>query len=382
MILKHLQNTHSIHVNQSFFAAIKPSQSPPVDAQTAEQMRTLSLQRRKTKFAYQALQNQLLTTTDKGQMQKIITELAAIATLQHLCFTGTDDVEVLNQEIAAYTQWLQQPQTSPNPVATFSPEGLGRSWHRNLNFPRLLTFRLRRGLLATRPLLTDSPILPWLQNLDVYTSTLANYQSWIFFVPRLLVNLIFFTRHLIENDWMSPLETELGLMTRFQIEMDARYFELANDLNWLICGLLGCFTLVGTLACWAPYLIAFAQLLDVVIGLFRLIYEGKQYTDLINEYTAIKQNDPTTTAEVDAFLVELSRRLASELNNDWLNLINAIILTVAFGMFCFTATPWFPLGAAVLTIAMTLINCILGQLCCAQTPDVVTFLQNNPPPPI
>ena len=63
-----------------------------------------------------------------------------------------------------------------------------------------------------------------------------------------MTNLFLLAKHVTPGMWMSPTEKSLGVKTRFDAHFERRWFELGNDVAWVILALLTCFKFVGTLA--------------------------------------------------------------------------------------------------------------------------------------
>lgn len=119
------------------------------------------------------------------------------------------------------------------------------------NWRRLFTIRIRRVFITLLPFLQNSQAFPNIINgVDRFLGPTLNYVAWVFYVPRLTVNLILLFKHLFPNQWtgMAEKEEELGWLVRLESQLQRRGLELGNDMAWFIGGILGCFLFIGGLA--------------------------------------------------------------------------------------------------------------------------------------
>ncbi len=159
------------------------------------------------------------------------------------------------------------------------------------NWYRLLITRTKRllNLLDVVDTGLDS-FRGFVRLMDQYTNPFFAYLAWCFFIPRLTTNLFLLMKHLIPGAWMGEQEKDLGWFARLQAQLQRRWFELGNDLVWVIVGLLNCFVLVGGLAPVAFYFTLFGFAFDVANASLRAYVELNRLQKLKEEYDVLYQN--------------------------------------------------------------------------------------------
>src|SRR3990167_8204444 len=76
----------------------------------------------------------------------------------------------------------------------------------------------------------------------IYNLLFLNILSFVFYVPRLLVNFFMIGKHVIPNSSMTPEEKALGWRLRLQIQWERRCFQIKNDGVWFATDLAVYFT--------------------------------------------------------------------------------------------------------------------------------------------
>lgn len=113
---------------------------------------------------------------------------------------------------------------------------------RDWNWARLFFIRLKRVFDALAPLIkslnTYQVFIKFIDQLN----PILSYVAWIYYVPRLLVNLFLFVKHSVPGPWMSVEAKQLGF-ARVKEEWSRRWFETLNDAVWCLVGVMNCFVL-------------------------------------------------------------------------------------------------------------------------------------------
>ena len=234
------------------------------------------------------------------------------------------------------------------------------------NVPRNFIARLRRLLVATVVFASEFGEYRSAVNfIDQFITPILTFAAWIFFVPRSIINLFLLGKHLIPGPWMSEEEEALGWQTRFIGQLQRRWFELANDVPWMILGLLNCFLLVGPLAPIGFYASAVLLAYDVLVASFRTHIEvGRLKTVEVEYQTMLKEDDLSQSAreDINSYLFYLRQRIAYERKRLYIQVVNTSVLFVAFALAfpIFAFNPIIPLIGGALAVLMT-IACYLAS---------------------
>ena len=243
-----------------------------------------------------------------------------------------------------------------------------------LNFPRLMVVRLRRILMTMRPFLEHLKNYSKFINLvDPFIGPVLNYLSWLFYLPRLLVNLYLLFKHVIPGKWLTEEEKKLDWQTRLQTQIQRRWFELSNDSVWFIGGLLGCFLLVGGLSAAGMYLTIALFFFDVLLAGLRAYIELNRLNNLRVEYKEIESsaldNAQTDLEAITSYQEHLDLWYFYEQKRLGLSVASTIALF--FGMlFAIPAfvNPIVPLVGACLIVVITLLTYLIGKWLESQKP--------------
>lgn len=170
--------------------------------------------------------------------------------------------------------------------------------------------------------------------LDKYTNPFLAYLGWCFFAPRLFTNLFLVFKHTIPGQWMGKKEKSLDWYVRFYVQLQRRWFELANDSVWFTVGVLNCFVLVGALAPFAVYLSLFAFGFDVLntslrayIELSRLYQMQKEYTEMFNK----EENEDKKTI-IREYQDYINHRIQFEILRSVLSVGGAVAVVLAMSL--------------------------------------------------
>lgn len=198
-----------------------------------------------------------------------------------------------------------------------------RNWTIYLNWPRYFVFRSRRFLLAMDALLAnDNTFREILHTIEQFTAPASRYVAWLFYIPRLFINIVNLSKHTFSGFWMSQEEKNLGIRQRFLTQMTSRWFEIANDMVWFIGGILTCFVFVGALSPVGIYFALILQIYDVLLPSSRLFVENQRFGKLQRLFIGCRDEDK--------YIQEiLNKRIQINQERMILNLIQNISLLVA-----------------------------------------------------
>ena len=157
-----------------------------------------------------------------------------------------------------------------------------RSSTANTNWYRLYAIRLKRVFVSLMPLIKSiqyQKLIHQLQALD----PILSYVAWIFYVPRLVTNLIHWFLHTVPGSWMHQEEKLIGIKIRAQNYWDRLWFELLNDGVWCFVGLMCCFVLDGPHALILTVALYF---FDVVMAFVNASLNSKHHEKLLGKFKA------------------------------------------------------------------------------------------------
>ncbi len=224
-----------------------------------------------------------------------------------------------------------------------------------LNWLRLILVRTRRLLNTLIPILEIWKLNSYyIVILDHYMAPLFNYLSWLFYIPRFLVNSILLLKHLVPGPWMSQDEKQLGWITRLQAQLERRWFELVNDLGWGVAGLLCCFVLTGPVG--FHFGIAFF-LFDVITGIVRSFLDFRRYERLKADYSRLLTEAITKKAdylpELENYRRYMQERISYEQKKILLNFVTPIIILFAMCT-ALCSNPIVPFIGAIILVSTTI----------------------------
>jgi len=226
------------------------------------------------------------------------------------------------------------------------------------NLIRQIFVRSRRLMILAIPLVNDgNKYSSWIKHLDSYFQPLFSYAAWMFFVPRISVNLFLTGKHLLPGYWMSNKEKSLGWQTRLNAQMERRWLELGNDIPALIVTTLTCFVLIGSLALIANTVATISLLYDVVLSLERLRVETNRMNQLKAQYKDILISgnlSPQETTETKDYLIHLENRWSFDKKRIAIMTTCNTILSIAFIL----SLPAFPPLLAIVAGAIAILTTV------------------------
>ena len=274
----------------------------------------------------------------------------------------TEDLNRLHADKARLRIFLSQryPQFKTTTIPTPNPPAKTLFLRKQVDIwtpRRLLLVRIRRTILATIVLEQFAMCRPGVRAIEYFTNPFFSHVAWVFFIPRLSMNLIFLGKHLIPHPWMSAQERALPWTTRLQTYMDMHRhsFELVNDIGWFLCGVLSCFLCTGA---WLPiraYLAIGMQLGEFVISYLRCSIEINRLKILEKEYHAGCANGTLTFDE--KYFEALKNRIEHEYRTYHLEMTRNILLNLSIVTILplFVAiNPLIPIAGALLAVTTSI----------------------------
>lgn len=222
-----------------------------------------------------------------------------------------------------------------------------------LNWIRLFLFRSRRVLETLLAFITSAA----LHALNQILAAIFLHIAWIFYVPRLFINLFLFIKHTL-SPWMLPNEENLSFWVQSDAQLQRRGFEMGNDLIWLIAGLLNRFTEI--LAPVAPYVPLVLAIYDALLAWWRQAVEVGRLEELLHHYADILDNKIQEDApeELIAELCEYHDLLIGRLDFEkkrQSNNVNYMCALIAGVLLTLFTTPILPLLGTIWILGVTII---------------------------
>lgn len=235
-----------------------------------------------------------------------------------------------------------------------------RNYSEQINFWRLLTIRTRRFFLLLVPVLNNlASYKSIISNIEIVLGPIAQHQGWIFFIPRLCTNLFLSFKHNI-NHYMTPEEQILDPMLRFRAQMDVerRWWELANDSVWFTANLLSAFVFAGGPVVF--YISLALPFYDTLLSTLRAILEIGRLNDLKKQSVAFPDE---SWMHQESYLRELDRRVQAEIFQLIQRIIvNAIMFfSMSMALAIFSFNPLIPMIGALMAVITTIIGRIITQ---------------------
>lgn len=247
----------------------------------------------------------------------------------------------------------------------------------NINLYRLLLVRSKRALDLIAALDCSAD---WYRrimgNFARCTDPFLPHLAFLFYAPRLAVNLGLLMKHLLPGPWMKQPERDLGYQVRLQGQLLRRWFELGNDIAWVGLGYVNGYLLTGAYAPVAAYLsIAFFGY-DVVLAAIRAYIELNRVYEMRSQYQKMRDDaeNPEARAEIEQHLQTLERQINFELLRFSAHVAatTAIFLAMGCGAPLFAMNPAIALVGAIGLVVICLINFALVPVINQQRPkDIV-----------
>jgi hypothetical protein len=263
-----------------------------------------------------------------------------------------------------------------------------RDFAATANWPRFFFIRCRRLLLSLAPFFDENgPYRQIIRQVDPYVGATLSYVAWMYFIPRLTVNLFLLGKHFIPGNWMATHEQELDWKIRLKAHFERRWFEVANDVVWFMGGLINCFILVGTFAPYNVYFSVVLQAYDVFLATVRTYVELGRLNRLKNEYLEMLKEaslPDEEEADIKRHLRFLDQRIEYEQKRMNIGIVNNTILLFAMMVAVpyFAFNPIMPVFAAIVILANTVGAYNASRLLEKNKPaDKIGHLEFSPQPP-
>lgn len=235
-----------------------------------------------------------------------------------------------------------------------------RSTHNNWNIGRFFILRAWRSI-TKHFTVALAKCKTFMDGLNVAKENglggFFSFVSWVFFIPRLIVNLCTVSYSLIgtlpifAKLKLPQLENEYGWLRRLKMRLNAIGFEIANDLMWFTSGIINCFSLAGSLPIIGVYIMVAAQAYDFFVMAIRNFVDrgtlNATNKDLIRIQQQYGLKDSTHLLDNLKIRIEFDKKvLLYALFNFVLLLMCISLMTPAFG----AISPFIPLVAGIITV--------------------------------
>lgn len=227
-----------------------------------------------------------------------------------------------------------------------------QDFHLFYNNVRLGGTRFRRLLKFLDPFLQNTTYSAAFKAADPFIGTALAYLNWIFFIPRISLNLSLLYHHLWNDTKLYPLERNLDRLTRFRVHWTRFWFEVFVDFYWIIISLKNCFGVAG--GAFSPlgiYLGLLVQALDLICGVMRA---GMELYRLYKMSVDLEHLDPNLS-----FKKDVDQRFRFEVYALGYTIFHFSILTLSMCLFLpavtSVSTLW-PVVGAVCGVLMTVLT--------------------------
>ena len=235
------------------------------------------------------------------------------------------------------------------------PCSYSRIWSKftnDYNLLRLGIIRLRRLFLTLSAFNFFNDLALWTKYIDPNVGIVLRIINLIYFMPRLTLNLIIFSKHLWLTSKMTAEEKSVGLFQRLICQWNRRWETILRDLLWFSNGLISFTILIGPWAIYALPMNAVVQSMEVLLNLYL-------YYEFIAQKTRHEDFFASDAISQKNFLTEQKYRLSLEEQNRFSRLINSILLLVSNILVCsffLSISPYIPLVGAIIGVIMTSIQ--------------------------
>jgi hypothetical protein len=211
---------------------------------------------------------------------------------------------------------------------------------------------------TTRFFFTDTPFHLWLKGVDVYVRPTVNVLVLLFFLPRLVNNLIFLIKHSVLNPWMDPRLKRVRFTERLALQWERRGFEILDDLGWFLSSVALCLLWTGS---WIPFAFTASlfqrsfevscRIAKTMIRLGPMQQMQKEYQQMLASLE-ISEDEKQSLA---AYLEILNLRIAFERRKLIVDILNSatILTTVIMLIPLVPFSPWIPFMGAVVALVAT-----------------------------
>jgi hypothetical protein len=240
------------------------------------------------------------------------------------------------------------------------------------NWSRLFAIRLKRVFDTISPLIKSfESYQKAISFLDKVADPVISYLSWVFYLPRLLINVSLLLKHLIPGFWMDEHERKLHWQIRLRAQWSRRWFELCNDFVWMSVGLVNCFLLTGIFAASGVYLTVVLYTFDVILALIKFSLETSKYNQLLSEcdekivhlQSQEQIKDNAALMRLESYRHHLHIRIKYEKQKLLLSVATtfALLGAMVFALPLFYAIPVVPLIGASLVVIICLTSYWIGR---------------------
>jgi hypothetical protein len=312
------------------------------------------------------------TAPNKALMKEQIDAALSVATLLEAIYQHYLDVprEVVRlkkerQTLKALQQKLENPSVAIKEEAAAVPQTYLSKTIRektsSINLHRLFNVRLRRLVITSSRLMNnDSPIRLDINDFDnKFTGPFFSHLAWLYFIPRISVNVSMILKHTIPHDGMSKEEKALSWQTRLKIQLQARWPDLSNDVPWLIANTISCFVLVGPLL---PYAITFSICMQVYEMAQASMLYYVEITNLKEQRIVYEKQLKNLTpgsdeyCQTQSYIAHMDARIKHESKRLMIAVINTSVLLLAIVL----AAPCFSPICAVIGAAIAVLSTIIA----------------------
>jgi hypothetical protein len=202
--------------------------------------------------------------------------------------------------------------------------------------------------------------------LDKIADPTISILACCFYMPRFLTNVFLLLKHTIPAAHMSKEERSLGVLIRFQAQMQRRWFELFHDGAWIFTGLLNIFILTGALGPFAIYATVVCHGFETLFMIIRAVIEINQIIQLKKDYQRLLQTegDESSQKKIQEFQHHFNLRIIFELIRLSWSIIMAASIFFATCLVIpgLAVNPVVPLIGAVWLVAISLTNLVMLRL--------------------
>ena len=282
-------NPYLIHLDWAFIETIE---SKPLDFHHVIRKRAIIMAQYRVYCAH-VIRLAQKKPKDTATLIKELEKTLKMATLlkkiyQHL--DEHDDINRMSQDKAILLSILFKyqhpletlPFVFPNLQPSLSQQL--RSFIAQTNLSRLASIRNRRFILSCLLFTVFSECRPIVNALEIVTQPFFLHLSWLFFLPRLTLNLLSIIKETIANPWMSNHKHKLPWTIRLEAYMNThrRGYELWTDAVWFVGGIALCFFITSSWLTLRGIIGIAMQVSDVILMTIRSISEIERLMILKN----------------------------------------------------------------------------------------------------
>lgn len=276
----------------------------------------------------------------------------------------------LKKEREALRNWIENG-PSPKDVAPAPQKYVSKTIREEtptFNLPRLFLVRVKRLLLAIEKL-TDASS-SYSQNIKKfdknYAAPILGKLSWLIFLPRITINLAMMLKHTVAHPWMSNEEKALGAFKRFQIQWDARWNNLSNDIPWCIANYASVAVFTGSLQPYGIILSILMQIYEVAQAWMVWHREIKNLKEQRVAYSLLRtaaSKNPNGAAykEANDYIEHLDKRIHYDNKRLFIPTLNTLVLLIAILLSAPIFSPGYAVLGGIIAVSTTIISYRAGK---------------------